>query len=124
MGAPTDPNQPPYGQPQPPPAPPPYDQPQQPPAQPPAAPPPAQPPQPAQPAAVGSTEGWAVKRGIVRVVVFLFGGTYLFWWFYKTRPKVTGDSLFAGDVECGQTREGFLDGSGPGRVPNVCVLRG
>lgn len=79
MGAPTDPNQPPYGQPQPPPA------------QPPTAPPPVQPPAPVQPASVASAEEWAVKRGIVRVVVFLFGGTYLFWWFYKTRPKVTGE---------------------------------
>jgi hypothetical protein len=91
VGAPTDPNQPPYGQPQQPPAPPPYGQPQQPPAQPPAVPPPAQPPQPVQPAAVAPAEGWAVKRGIVRVVLFLFGGTYLFWWFYKTRPKVTAE---------------------------------
>ena len=36
-------------------------------------------------------EGWAVKRGIVRVVLLLFGVTYLFYWFYKTRPKVTGE---------------------------------
>ena len=79
VGAPTDPNQPPYGQPQPPPV------------QPPAAPPPAQPPQPAQPAAVAPVEAWAVKRGVVRVVILIFGGTYLFWWFYKTRPKVTGE---------------------------------
>ena len=91
MGGADRPNQPPYGQPQPPPAPPPVRPAAAAAGAAPAAPPPAQPPQPAQPAAVGSTEGWAVKRGIVRVVVFLFGGTYLFWWFYKTRPKVTAE---------------------------------
>jgi hypothetical protein len=51
----------------------------------------AQPPQPVQPGAVTPVEGWAVKRGIVRVVLLIFGGTYLFYWFYKTRPKVTAE---------------------------------
>jgi hypothetical protein len=90
VGAPTDPTQPPSGQPQPPPPQPPA---APPPAQPPAPPPaqpPAPPPQAAQPVAA-PIEGWAVKRGIVRVVVLLFGVTYLFYWFYKTRPKVTGE---------------------------------
>ena len=91
MASPHDPNQPPYGQPQPP-----YGQPQPPPAQPPAAPPPAtpppaQPPQQVQPVATAAVEGWAVKRSVVRVVLLLFGGTYIFYWFYKTRPKVTAE---------------------------------
>jgi hypothetical protein len=107
MAAPQDPNQPPYGQPQPP-----YGQPQPPPAQPPAAPPPAapppaqqppaQPPQPVQPAAAAAVEGWAVKRSVVRVVLLLFGGTYIFYWFYKTRPKVTAE-LGTHDNVTGQT---------------------
>jgi hypothetical protein len=88
MASPQDPNQPPYGQPQPP-----YGQPQPPPAQPPAAQPPAAPPpaQPVQPAAMAAVEGWAVKRSVVRVVLLLFGGTYIFYWFYNTRPKVTAE---------------------------------
>jgi hypothetical protein len=49
------------------------------------------PPQLAQPAAAAPVEGWAVKRGIVRVVLLVFGGTYVFYWFYKTRPKVTAE---------------------------------
>jgi hypothetical protein len=84
MAGPTDPNQPPQV------------------AQPPAAPPPAQPPQVAQPAAVAPVEGWAVKRGIVRVVLLIFGGTYLFYWFHQTRPKVTAE-LGTYDNVTGQT---------------------
>jgi hypothetical protein len=104
MASPHDPNQPPYGQPQPPPAPPPAAPPPAapPPAQPPAAPPPAQPPQPVQPAAMAAVEGWAVKRSVVRVVLLLFGGTYIFYWFYKTRPKVTAE-LGTHDNVTGQT---------------------
>jgi hypothetical protein len=100
MASPHDPNQPPYGQPQPPPAAPPA---APPPAQPPPAqPPPAQPPQPVQPAAMAAVEGWAVKRSVVRVVLLLFGGTYIFYWFYKTRPKVTAE-LGTHDNVTGQT---------------------
>jgi hypothetical protein len=90
VGAPTDPSQPPYGQPQPPPA------------QPPAAPPPAQPPQQVEPAAAVPAQGWAVKRSVVRVVLLSFGVTYLFYWFHKTRPKVTAE-LGTYDNVTGQT---------------------
>jgi hypothetical protein len=97
MGAPTGPEQPPYGTPQPPQPPPGYGVTGGP-AQPPAQPPPAQPPAPpaAGPpqAAPGQTvlaEGWAIKRGIVRVVLLSFGVTYIFYWFHKTRPKVTAE---------------------------------
>jgi hypothetical protein len=62
----------------------------------------AQPPKVAQPGAVAAVEGWAVKRGIVRVVLLIFGGTYLFYWFYKTRPKVTAE-LGTYDNVTGQT---------------------
>jgi hypothetical protein len=82
VAGPTDPNQP--QQPQPPPVPPA----QAPPVQ---APPPVPPPQAVQRAAVGLVEGWAVKRGIVRVVLLIFGGTYVFYWFHKTRPLVTAE---------------------------------
>jgi hypothetical protein len=89
MSAPHDPNHPP----RPPPPQPPVDQPQAPPVQapPPTAPPPAQPPQAVQPAAAGLVEGWAVKRSVVRVVLLILGGTYILYWFYKTRPKVTAE---------------------------------
>jgi hypothetical protein len=93
MSAPNDPNQPdqpppPPPQQQPPPPPPPV--PQQPP---PAAPPPAAPPAAAQPAAALPVEGWEVKRSVVRVVVLLIVsfGFYVFYWFYKTRQKVTAE---------------------------------
>jgi len=100
MAAPHDPNQPPDGPPQPPAAQPPVVQP--PAAPPPVAPPPAQPPQPVQPVATATVEGWAVKRSVVRVVLLLFGGTYIFYWFYKTRPKVTAE-LGTHDNVTGQT---------------------
>ena len=57
---------------------------------------------PAPSTSASPTQDWAVKRGIVRVVVLIFGGTYLFYWFYKTRPLVTGE-LGTHDNVVGQT---------------------
>ena len=105
MAAPHDPNQPPDGPSPPPAAQPPVVQPpvvQPPAAPPPVAPLPAQPPQPVQAVATATVEGWAVKRSVVRVVLLLFGGTYIFYWFYKTRPKVTAE-LGTHDNVTGQT---------------------
>lgn len=50
------------------------------------------------------SEGWAVKRSVVRVVVLLLisFGFYLFYWFYKTRQKVTAE-LGTHDNVGGQT---------------------
>jgi hypothetical protein len=48
---------------------------------------------PQQPVAAAPVEGWAVKRSVVRVVVLLLVslGFYLFYWFYKTREKITAE---------------------------------
>jgi hypothetical protein len=59
---------------------------------------------PPQAAVAGTVpaQGWAVKRGIVRVVLLSFGVTYIFYWFHKTRQKVTAE-LGTHDNVTGQT---------------------